>query len=104
VARPAVVIDPGRKYGTPRLDGTRVACREAADACWAGGTASEVADQLGLDRQQVIVACWFMVRFAQTDQQRQKWRRRWRAWADEHEHLIRRDQWHAVPDPPSGGA
>lgn len=100
--RPAVLFDPGRQFGEPRIDGSRVTVKRLVDAVWAGATAAHAADQLGVRRRDVLVACWFVTQWSPTDYHRRLWRKRWGAWAAEHRHELERDDLRdQVPDPPS---
>jgi hypothetical protein len=68
------------------------------DLVWEANPVQEIATDLRIRREDVLVACWWTGRYGTAT-----WRGRWRAWAER----ARDDLWHrrydAVPDPPTRG-
>jgi uncharacterized protein (DUF433 family) len=91
--RPYVRIDPAQRFGQPSVGG--VSTDMLAGQVWAGLEVAEVADEYGLRREDVLVACWWAGRYGPKGL-----RRAFRVWAEEVDaRLWRKD--YAVPDPPS---
>lgn len=95
--RPHVRVDPAQRFGQPNVRGIGV--EAVGGMVWAGGTVDEVAGDYGIDRADVLVACWHLGLHGA-----KRWRKRWRKWAlKAHEHLwnVSTVDYTAVPDPPS---
>jgi uncharacterized protein (DUF433 family) len=95
--RPHVRVDPAQRFGRPNVKGISV--QVIADMVWTGESIGRLAENYGIDRADVLVACWFAGRHGT-----RKWRKRWGDWA-----LAAYNQmwnastvdYRAVPDPPS---
>lgn len=102
-SRPHVAVDPGMKFGEPTIGGTGIAVDVVAGMVWAGETVDTVAWEYSgsgwtVTREQVLVACWFVA----THGNSRRWRKRWKAWAEQaHQHMHAGD-WDKVVDPPKG--
>lgn len=92
--RPAVVFDPGIRFGWPQVVGIPV--ESIGGMVWAGENVDTTADEYDLTRDQVLVACWWLgIHGAK------KWRRRWKVWAQTaHDHMWH-GRWEKVTDPPT---
>lgn len=89
--RPAVTVQPGVNFGHPMVGGCPV--ETVAGRVWAGDSVNDTAEDFGLSREQVLLACWYYARWyavAYSD--------RWTAWAGAAEDALaaRRD----FTDPP----
>lgn len=98
-AGPYIWTAPDRCGGLPCVGGTRLSVQAIAREVWASP------DGVGflcrfypISREQALVACWYQARNGLPS-----WRKRWSAWADEHEGAMRAGHWVDVPNPPSVG-
>ena len=91
--RPVVTTDPAVRFGRPAVRGVSVVA--VASQVWGGETVGSVAEDFGLTREQVIVACWY-----QGIHGTRGWRQRWKVWATEAHKELWRSRYD-VPDPPS---
>jgi len=85
--RPHVRVDPAQRFGRPNVKGVPVDA--IADAVWVGETVEVVADEYGLTRPDVLVACWWAG----------KHEPRFRRWSEEVAGKLWRQEYD-VPDPP----
>ena len=96
-ARPYVSVHPGVRFGRPCVRNTRLDVETVAACIWSGWTPEEVADEFGVTRADVMVACWYVGTYGIPGPD--DWRARWGEWATSvHEEL-----WHGrydVPAPP----
>lgn len=91
--RPVVTTDPAVRFGYPTMRGVPV--EAIAEHVWEGSSLDSIAEDFGLTREQVLVACWY-----QGIHGTRAWRQRWKSWATE----AHKELWHSrydVPDPPS---
>lgn len=93
--RPHVRTDPAQRFGRPNVGGSDVVA--LADAVWVGESVEEVADEYGLRREDVLVACWWVGSYGT-----RSGRRRFRLWAMDVERKLWLRQYD-VPDPPDAG-
>ena len=94
--RPHVRVDPAQSWGQPAVKG--VSCEAIAGMLLAGEDVDTVADEYGLTRADVLVACWYLGRLGP-----RRYRRLWAVWAGEaHQLMWRSDSvdYGTVPDPP----
>lgn len=92
VERPVVVTDPAVAYGRPQV--ARIGVEHIAGATWVESV-DVAADEYGLTRPQVLVACWWIGLYGD-----RRWRRRWKTWAQQ----VDGELWHSryeIPDPPT---
>lgn len=68
--RPVITIDPAKCFGSPHIRGTST--EVVASAVMAGEDFAAVADEYGLTRHEVILACWY--------EGSTTYRREWRSW------------------------
>lgn len=99
--RPHVRVDPAQRFGQPAVRG--ISCDAIADMLIAEEDVDVVADEYGLTRADVLVACWYLGLYGTP-----RWRRRWWTWASDVAGPamwdIRTVEYDAIPDPPIGGA
>lgn len=94
---PYVSVDPAMRFGRPCVNNTRLSVEAVAGMVWIGESVDEVADEYGVTRPDVVVACWYAGKFGTSESKR--WRKRWGKWADE----VHDELWHSrydVPNPP----
>ena len=95
--RPHVRIEPAVRFGQPTVAG--ISTDAIAGRIWAGDSVTETADDFGLSRGQVLVACWHE---GYHGQPHSSYRKAWRHWADEAgQHVWDGGDWNQIPDPPS---
>lgn len=93
--RPLVVVDPVVNDGLPSVLGVRL--EEIAAALLTGKTVPSVAEEFGIMRADVIVACWYLGRYSRP------WRGRLHIWAIvAGEAMAKRADFDRIPDPPLG--
>lgn len=56
---PVLTIDPKRQFGRVCIEGTRVPAEVVAQCVAAGDSVDETADDYGITRDQVLLACWW---------------------------------------------
>lgn len=94
--RPHVRIDPAQAFGQPAVKGVGV--EHIAGMYLAGESIATVADEYGLTRADVLVACWYQGRYGSP-----RWRRLWREWAETAGAAMwntRTVDYDQIPDPP----
>ena len=96
IDRPHVRTDPAQRFGQPHVKGISV----DAITCMllAGESLTTVADEYGLTRADVLVACWHQGLYGTP-----RWRRMWRGWAKTAGEAMwdtRTVDYDAIPDPP----
>jgi uncharacterized protein (DUF433 family) len=94
--RPHVVVDPAQAWGQSNVKGVGV--DHIAGMLLAGEDMATVADEFGLTRADVLVACWYLGMFGS-----RRWRRLWRDWAERAGKAmwdVRTVDYDAIPDPP----
>lgn len=94
--RPHVRAEPGIRFGQPNVKG--VSAEVLGDLVFAGDPVDEVAEDYGMTRGDVLVACWYLGMYGG-----KAWVRRWRSWCNDVYDLLARNNpdYTAVPDPPS---
>lgn len=100
-SRPHIVIDPAQRFGQPNVGGVSVDA--VVGMVWAEG-ADAAADEYGLRREDVLVACWYAGQYGLPGRNftaTRTWRERLGGWAESVTHTLWRCQYDAVPDPPS---
>ena len=108
--RPCIEIDPAVRFGRPRIGGTGVAVENVADMVWAGEGVEDVADEYGVRRCDVLLACWYVAAYGISDMAAQRdgtfkrwgkpWTKRWGAWAHANTTLLAKGDYDSVGDPP----
>lgn len=58
MTRPRIVIDPAQQFGRAHLERTGIKTIDVAGAVAAGDPVAEVAEEYGLTRHEVLLACW----------------------------------------------
>lgn len=99
--RPHVRTDPAQRFGQPAVKGISV--EAIGSMVIAEQNVTTVADEYGLTRGDILVACWWLGLYGS-----KSWRRLWRDWANG---TAGPAMWRAatvnyddIPDPPVGGA
>lgn len=72
--RPVIVIDPARRFGRPSIKG--ISTEAVAGMVMGGESINVTADEYGLTRHEVILACWH-------EGLQGVYRREWNVWANE---------------------
>jgi len=100
VTGPRVECQPGMRFGQPHVGGISVGM--LAGQVWAGSGVDTIAADYGLERGQVLVACWYAARYGTGlgPADTRRWKQRWAGWATAAETVVRRGDWDDVPDPP----
>lgn len=95
-----VVHMPGRMGGDATIGDTRITCRDVAGMVWAGDTVADLAEDFGLTRDQVRLACWWLVEHAvqHDDWEGMAWEA-WEAWAEQWVTLARNGDGDRAGDP-----
>ena len=95
---PHVEIDPSMRFGRPHIRGIPV--DSIGGMLAAGESVATVADEYGMTRGEVLVACWYLGLYGT-----RRWKRLLRDWANP----AGEQMWHCntvnyddVPDPPLG--
>ena len=78
--RPMIVLDPGVNGGDPALYRSRVRVENILERLDAGDDPEDVAEDHGLTRGDVLVACWFDARYGVDDHPRKEWLGWWEQW------------------------
>jgi uncharacterized protein (DUF433 family) len=94
--RPHVKVDPAQSWGRPAVKG--VSCEAIAGLIIAGEELAAVAEDYGLTRADVLVACWYLGLMGT-----RQYRRRWKAWAEDagqHMWAASAATYDEIPDPP----
>lgn len=73
----AIVVHPGRMGGQPTIGHSRLTADLIASSYWDLGYDETIYLWDYLDRDDVLVACWYQARFGP-----RKWRQRWKDWLD----------------------
>lgn len=96
-----VVHMPGRMGGEATIGDTRIDCHTIAGRVWAGDTVADLAEDFGLTRDQVRLACWWMVEHCLPLDVRwvREAKNAWRAWAERWETLARNGDGDRAGDP-----
>lgn len=94
--RPAIRVDPAQRFGYPNVGGVSV---DAIGYMVLNEGVAVAADEYGVRRADVLVACWFLGLYGPP----RRFRRLWRGWAEE----VGGEMWHGstasydeIPDPP----
>jgi hypothetical protein len=94
--RPHVRVDPAQRFGYPNVGGVSV---DAIGYMVLNEGVEVAADEYGIRREDVLVACWFLGLYGPP----RRFRRLWRAWAE----AAGVELWHGdpgryteIPDPP----
>lgn len=96
--RPILSISPAMQGGSVCIHGTRIPAEVIGGCVFAGDSVDAVADGYQLDRQEVLLACWWYVRERYADR---KVRRRWGSWYEQaHLHFAQRLHPDKLDDPP----
>ena len=74
---PVIVVHPGRMGGQPTVGHSRLTADLIASSYWQVGYDETIKCWPHLDRDDVLVACWFQARYGT-----RTWRRRWKKWLD----------------------
>lgn len=72
-----------------------VACEAYAEMVAAGEPVDVVADEYGVSRAEVLLACWWIGMDGPP-----QWRKRWRAWAESAHGPLASGRYDEVEDPP----
>lgn len=95
---PRVYVEPSVRFGYPHING--VSTDAIAGMVWAGESVAVVADDYGMTRAEVLVACWFEARHGPSS----TYRSAWKPWAEAAGQAMwntRTVDYDAIPDPPS---
>ncbi len=98
--RPRIIVDPAIRWGRPTLEGTHTATVDAAGMVAGGDPVEVVADEYGLTRHQVLLACWH-------EAINGDYQDRWGVWGAGVGHTLAYGgpaEVDALPDPPGGVA
>jgi uncharacterized protein (DUF433 family) len=71
--RPHIVIDPAQNFGHPALGRSRAPVDAILERLDAGDDWEDVADDHGLTRGDILVACWFEARYGRGAHPREGW-------------------------------
>jgi len=71
--RPTVIIDPAQNFGHPALGRSRTPVDAILDRLDAGDDWQDVADDHGLTKADLLVACWFEARYGVGPHPRDQW-------------------------------
>ncbi len=74
--QPRVEISPGIRFGRPAIKG--ISTEAIAGMVWAGENIGTVADDYGISRHEVLLACWHEGMYGS-----RAYRQRWKAWAED---------------------
>lgn len=108
-----VWIHPARYSGKPCVGQTRVPVDTVAWSVWLDGSVDATAIDYEVDRETVLVACWYAGLYGTVDPYQHRppgngrqrfdrtWIRRWRAWADQWGGAMWSGHWDGIPDPPT---
>lgn len=101
--RPVLTIDPGVQGGAVCVDGTRIPASTVGSIVWQGDPVCDVAQDYGITRADVLLACWWWA--DQEQYQRTKFgrsvRKRWGAWIETaHAHFAHSLHIDKLDDPP----
>lgn len=112
--RPVLTIDPGMQFGAVCMAGTRVPADSVAGSVAAGDSVDAVAEDYGVTREEVLVACWWHVTDGEAARSRAKWalsvRRAWGdgrlagSWAHNAAMILGGHRPGPLADPPDVGA
>lgn len=91
-----VRAEPGQRFGRHTISGGP-SVEALADLVWVGEAVKDVADEYGLSRDGVLLACWHTARYGRRGSAR---RRAWKPWLEKYETDMAGGRWDAVPDPP----
>ncbi len=107
MTRPHVSHDPRQGWGDPVVSGRGTKVASVAELVWVGERVDDVADEFGLTRGDVLVACWHAGRVGLPARGRRPsllWPQRWGEWAGRVDRLLARaetaEDYLEVPDPP----
>lgn len=97
-----LVVDPAVAFGQVCVASTRVPARAVAERVLAGDPVAAVADDFGLGRDHVVLACWFEV--AEASARPRTYRTAWErqlvvAWGDWYQALPWPIDLSVAPDP-----
>lgn len=90
MTRPVVTTDPSVRFGRPHIRGRSPVF--LAGTHWVG---DDACDEYDVTRPELLIACWWLGWYGP-----KKWRRRWKAWADQWHEALAREEYDAVPDAP----
>lgn len=108
-----LTIRPGVASGAPCIGRTGTAAWAIAGCLWAGDSVDDIADEYGVTREEILVACWFLATYGveaawwNRDERRRAgagWTKRWGPWASEHVAAFWHHNFDAIPDPPNRDA
>lgn len=108
--RGQLTITPGVASGSPCIGSTGTAAWAVTGCIWAGDSVDSIAEDYGVSREDVLVACWFVATYGVDSawwtgttfrRTGAVWRKRWGQWAAENSVNFWRHQYDAIPDPPS---
>lgn len=92
--RPVIHIDPGIRGGRPAIAG--VSCEAYAERVHAGESLDEVADDYGVTREQVLLACWWIA----TMERQPRWAKAWENWGGQAHLSLWRGMYDGIEGPP----
>lgn len=93
--RPHVRVDPAQRFGRPTVKG--LSTDMIASQVLVGASVEEVMAEYGVNREDVLVACWFEARYGS-----RRFRQAWKDWMTlgQAEALLWRREYGRVMDPP----
>jgi uncharacterized protein (DUF433 family) len=71
--RPHIIVDPAQNFGDPALGRSRVKVENLLERLDADDSWEDVADDHGLTRGDILVACWFEARYGSGPHPRDEW-------------------------------
>jgi hypothetical protein len=89
-----IVIDPAVRFGRPHIGG--ISAEVFAEMVGAGEDVDVVAEEFGVGRGEVLLACWWVGMDGPA-----RWQKRWRAWAERAHRRLARGEYDQIDDPPS---
>lgn len=97
--KPRIVVYPGRMGGQPTVGDSRIPAELVAGVCWAHGMdEAETQWEPYVDRDGVLLACWYMGRYGT-----RTWRKRMASWIEDADYALwhgEDESWDNCPDPP----
>ena len=95
----SITISPGMRGGNPTISGTRLPASSVVGAAWGGGIEEPQSRWPYLNRETVLVACWYAGRYGLPGEP--KYRKRFGEWAHEFDDAMWAGRFGEVPDPPT---
>lgn len=95
-----IAIDPRMKFGAPAIQGSRIDPDVVVGLLLAYDYGEVITSYPHLKRDDVLVSCWYVARYARPKDWSAKDRRRLRDWLEGHEEAMwANEDWSEVPTP-----